>query len=203
MPYLRKKNPRLSAGIHDYQDIKSLTHDTSFRVLEEGDDGLDLGAVGHLILDLIDHVKHTGLSMEEQTIGIGDVLLHLLVDASLFHHRGVWTAIRDGLATGDDERGHIVRQRTTGLHHGQTPHTGVGILDGRAGEDGTVVNLTVARNLHAVAEHAMVAHDGVVADMCAFEQEVVVADDRTSVAMGTAVDDDILADNVVITDFHV
>ena len=180
-----------------------LTHDSTLSILEELDDLTDLGAVGHLILDLLDDVENTRLTVEEQTIGIGDVPLYLLVDACLVHHRGVWTAIRDGLATGDDERRHIVRQRTTGLHHGQTPHTGVGILDGRAGEDGTIVNLTVARNLHTVAEHAMVAHDGVVADMRAFEQEVVVADDRTSVAMGTAVDDDILADDVVITDFHV
>ena len=180
-----------------------LTHDSTLSILEELDDLTDLGAVGHLILDLLDDVEYTRLTVEEQKIGIGDVPLYLLVDACLVHHRGIRTAIRNGLATGDDERGHVVRQRTTGLHHGQTPHTGVGILDGRAGEDGTVVNLTVARNLHTVTKHAMIAYDGIVADMRAFEQEVVVADDRTSVAMGTAVDDDILADNVVITDFHV
>ena len=47
---------------------------------KEVDDGLDFRAVGHLILDLIDYIEHTRLSVEEQTVGIGDMLLYLLVD---------------------------------------------------------------------------------------------------------------------------
>ena len=85
-----------------------LTHNASFRVFEEGDDGLDFRTVGHLIPDLLDHIKHAGLTMEEQAIGIGDVLLHLLVDTCNIHHRGVRSAIDHRIATSDDKRRHIV-----------------------------------------------------------------------------------------------
>ena len=129
-------------------------------MLQEGDDGLDLRAVGYLILDLIDHVKHTGLSMEEQTIGIGDVLLHLLVDTGDIHHRGVRTAIDHRIATCDDKWGHIVRESTTCLNQGESASTGVGILDGTGRKDDTIANLTVAGNLGAIAKHTVVAHNG-------------------------------------------
>ena len=65
------------------------------------------------------------------------------------------------------------------------------------------MNLAVARNLHAITKHTIVAHDGIVADMCAFEQEIVVADLRHAVAMGTAVDDHILTDHIVITNLDI
>ena len=81
---------------------------------EELYDGPDLRAIWHLILDLIDHIKHAGLSMEEQTVGIGDVLLHLLVDAGNSHHRDVRTTIGHRVATGNDKRGH--HHRSSGYH---------------------------------------------------------------------------------------
>ena len=124
---------------------------------KEVDDGLDFRAVGHLILDLIDHIKDAGLSMEEQTVGIGDMLLHLLVDAGNSHHRDVRTTIGHRVATGNDKRGHIVREGTTSLNQGETAGTGVGILDGTRREDDTIADLTVAGNLSAIAKHAVVA----------------------------------------------
>ena len=99
-------------------------------MLEEGDDGLNLGAVGHLILDLLDDIDHAGLSVEEQTIGIGNVLLHLLVDTCIIHHRGVRTTIGHGITTGDDKWRHIVGEGTTSLDQRESAGTGVGILDG-------------------------------------------------------------------------
>ena len=41
--------------------------------------------------------------MEQQTVGVGNVLLHLLVDAGLAHHRVVRTAVFKGLTASDDE----------------------------------------------------------------------------------------------------
>ncbi len=60
--------------------IGLLTHDAALRTFQELDDVLNLRAIGHLILDLIDYIEHTRLSVKEQTVGIGDMLLHLLVD---------------------------------------------------------------------------------------------------------------------------
>ena len=166
-------------------------------MLEEGDDGLDLGAVGYLILDLIDHIKHTSLSMEEQTVGIGDVLLHLLVDARKLHHLG------HRITTGDDKRGHVVREGTTCLNQRESTSTRIGILDGTRREDDTIADLTVAGNFSAIAKHTVVAHYGVVADMGAFEQEVIVADYRATILIRATVDDHILTDHIIITDLRV
>ena len=172
-------------------------------MLKEGDDGLDLGAVGHLILDLLDDVEYTRLTVEEQTIGIGDVLLHLLVDARKLHHRGVRTTIGHRITTGDDKRGHVVREGTTCLNQRESTSTRIGILDGTGGEDDAIADLTVACNLGAIAKHAVVAHYSVVADMGTFEQEVIVTDDGTAIPVRATVDDHILTDHIIITDLRV
>ena len=109
--------------------ITLLTHDTSFGVFEEAYDVLDLWPVGHLILNLVDHIEHARLSMEEQTIGIGDVLLYLLVDLGILHHRGVDTTIDHGVTTSNHVGRHIVREGTTCLNQREVASTGVGILD--------------------------------------------------------------------------
>lgn len=109
-----------------------LTHDSTLGVLEELDDMLNLGAVGHLILDLVDNIEDTRLTMEQQTIGVSDVLLYFLVDSSLFHHRRVKASILKGFAACNDKRGDVARERSTSLYQCQTTNTGVGILDGRA-----------------------------------------------------------------------
>ena len=56
----KNNHPRRFGG----DDCFLLTHDASFGVFEELDDGLNLWAIGHLILDLIDHIEDAGLSME-------------------------------------------------------------------------------------------------------------------------------------------
>ena len=172
-------------------------------MLKESDDGLDLRTVGHLILDLVDHIKHTGLSMEEQTIGIGNVLLHFLVDACDLHHRGVRTTIGHRITTGYYKRGYIVREGTTSLNQGETASTGVGILDGAGREDDTIADLAVACNLSAIAKHTVVAHNGIMTDMRTFEQEVIISDDGASIPIRAAVDHHILTNHIVITDLHV
>ena len=185
------------------ENTKLLTHDSTLGVLEELDDMLNLGAVGHLILDLVDNIEDTRLTMEQQTIGIGDVLLYFLVDSSLFHHRRVRASILEGFAACNDKRGDVARERNTSLYQCQTTNTGVGILDGRAGENDSVLNLAVASNLHTVTKHAMIAYDGIVADMSSFEQEIVVADNGAAITIGTTVDDDILTDDIIITYLHI
>ena len=180
-----------------------LTHDTALGILQEADDILNLGAVGHLILNLFDHIEHACLSVEEQTIGVGDVALHLLVDLSIVHHCGVGTSILHRIAAGNDIRGHIVGEGRTSLDQREVTGTGVGILDGTRGKDDAVADLTVAGNLRAIAEHTVVAHHGVVADVGTFEQEVIFTDLRYAVAVGTTVDDDILTDDIVVTNLDI
>ena len=75
-----KKESLANCGAFLFSLFIVLTHDTTLAALQKVDDILDLRAIGHLILNLIDYIEHTRLSVEEQTVGIGDMLLHLLVD---------------------------------------------------------------------------------------------------------------------------
>ena len=79
---------------------------------------------------LVDDIEHTRLAMEQQTVGIGDVLLYFLVDASLVHHRRVGSVVNQRFATCHDERRHILREGTACLYQCKTSHTGIGVLDG-------------------------------------------------------------------------
>ena len=111
-------------------DCSLLTHNTSFRSFEELDDITNLWTVRHLITDLVDDIEHTGLPMEEQTVSISDVLLHLLIDACLVHHRRVGTAILQRFSSCHDIRGDITGEGTSCLYKRQTANAGISILDG-------------------------------------------------------------------------
>ena len=96
-------NPSRLAGLHSV-----VTHDSSFGIFQEADDVLDLRTIGHLILDLVDHIIDARFSMEKQTISVCNVFLHFLVDASILHHRNVRTTVLHGVSTCDDIRRHIM-----------------------------------------------------------------------------------------------
>ena len=49
----------------------------------------------------------------------------------------------------------------------------------------------------------MVAHFRVVTDMRTFKQEVVITDDGFAVTLRTAIDDHVLADDIVVANYHV
>ena len=110
-------------------DNTLLTHDTAFRAFEEADDVLDLRTIGHLILNLVNHIEHTRLSMEEQSVGTGYVLLNLLVDLRIIHDGGVGSAISHGVTTGNNIGRYIMREVTAFLDHREVAGTSVGILD--------------------------------------------------------------------------
>ncbi len=82
--------------------VGNLAHDAAAGAFEEGDDVLNLGAVGHLVFNLVDDVEYARLAVEEQAVGVGDVLLHLLADAELLHHRVVGAAVFEGPLSGHD-----------------------------------------------------------------------------------------------------
>ena len=180
-----------------------LTHDTTFGAFEELDDVLDLRAIGHLILDLIDHIEHTCLSVEQQSIGIGDMLLYLLVDIGILHDGNIGTSISHGVTTSNDIWRHVLRESTTSLDKRQITSTGVGILDGTTGEDDSSANLTIASHLGTITEYAIVAYYGIVTDVGTLKQEVVVTYLGNTILLCATVDDHILADDIVVADLHV
>ena len=87
-----------------------------------------------------------------------------------------------------------MREGTTSLNQRQVTSTRIGILDGSGREDDTVADDAVACYLDTITKHAVVTYYGIVTDMSTLQQEVMVTDDGSAIAIGTAVDDHILAD---------
>ena len=100
----------------------------------------------------------------------------------------------------DDIGGHILREGRTGLNHRTLSDARLGVLDDTGGEDDSVLNDAVAGNLRAVAEDAAVADFRVVGDVGTLHQHVVVAEDGLATGVGSAVDDDIFADDIAVAD---
>ena len=158
-----------------------------------------LWAVGHLLLYLIDSIENAGVSVEQQTVCIGDVPLNLFVNTIEIEHRRVNAAILHFFRA-DDARRHVLRERCAGLYHGCPAYTRAGVGDDRGAEDGAILDDAVAGNLRTVAEDAAAAYLGVVADVRAFHEDVVVANDGLSACMRGAVDDHVLTDDVVVAE---
>ena len=112
--------------------------------------------------------------MEHQTIGVSNMLQHLLVGTVDTAHGIVHTTILAALGA-DDKGRHILGEGSTGLNHCAAAHTRLSILDDRRREDDTILNLAVAGNLGTIAKDTAVAHLGVVRDMGTFHQHVIIA----------------------------
>ena len=96
-----------------------------------------------------------------------------------------------------------MRESATCLNQRQVTGSCIGILDGSGREDDTVADDTVACYLDTITEHAIVTYYGIVTDMSTFKQIVMIADDGSAIAIGTAVDDHVLANDIVVANLHI
>ena len=173
---------------------------SQFRCIDKTDEILYLRPIRHLFFHLQHRVEDAGLTMKNQSIGIGNVLNALLVYAIGTQHHGVDPSIGERFAAKNDVGRHIFRESGTGLNHGAVAHTGFCVLDNAGRENHTIAYLAVAGYLRAVAKDTIVAHFGVVRNVCAFHQEIVVADNGLASGMGGSVDDYVFADGIAIAD---
>src|SRR5574344_1065894 len=159
----------------------------------------DLRTVGHLFHNLMDSIEERGTTIEDQTIGIGDMTEGVFRRAMRTSNRCVHTAV--GIFLGSHDIGwHIARERGAGLYHGSPSNTCIGIRNDRRGENYIVLYHAIAGNLRSIAKDTAIAHLGVVGDVSTFHEHIVIAEHRPSSAMGSTVNHHVLADNVVIAD---
>ena len=166
-------------------------------LLHEADKGLDFGTIRHLFLDLVKCIEKRGIAAEHKTIGIGNVLEHLLIRTMLTADEGIDSAILSPFGTDDIGR-YVLREGTTGLYHCTSSHTRLGIGNNTGREDDEVVNLTVASNLRTIAEDTTITHFRVMRNVCTLHQHIVVTDDGLPTAMGGTIYHHILTDDVII-----
>lgn len=111
--------------------------------------------------------------MEQQTIGIGNMLLDLFIHPCCLSYIRINAVIARRAAACNNIRRHVLRKSRAGLYHGILPYTGIRFLDDIRQNDCTVIDFTVARYLCTIAEDATIADNSVMADMRTLHQEVV------------------------------
>ena len=137
-----------------------LREDANLGGLQELDDMVNLWTRGHLLLNLQDGIEQRATTIEYQTVGVGNVLEHLLVDTMLATNGEVDTTIL-ALTGGNNIRWDILREGGTCLNHRTHTNTCLGILDDAGGEDDVVFDNAVAGNLRTIAEDTAVAYLGI------------------------------------------
>ena len=103
------------------------------------------------------------------------------------------------LAGSNNIRWNVLREGSTSLNHRTHANTCLGILNDTTGEDDMVLNDAVARNLRTIAKDAAVAHLRIMRDVGTLHQHVLVTQNGLATSMRGTVDDDILTDDVAIT----
>lgn len=177
-----------------------LADDAVFSFPNELDNVADFGRIGHLLVYLYAGVEHGSLSVEHKSVGIGYVFNHFFADFQFAANRRVHTVVGNRAAASYDVRWNVAGKGGSCRYVSGSPYACPGFLNDAGRVDCTVGNLAIACNLGAVAEYAVVAHLGVVADVHAFHKEVVRPDDGLATTVGSTVDNNILSDDVVVAD---
>lgn len=150
-----------------------LADDAVFSFPNELDNVADFGRIGHLLVYLYAGVEHGSLSVEHKSVGIGYVFNHFFADFQFAANRRVHTVVGNRAAASYDVRWNVAGKGGSCRYVSGSPYACPGFLNDAGRVDCTVGNLAIACNLGAVAEYAVVAHLGVVADVHALHEEVV------------------------------
>ena len=181
------------------KETSDLRDDAELGSTDELDDVADGRAVGHLFLNLVHCVEDGDTAVEHQSVGVGDVLKRLFVNAVGAADGGIDATILSTLGA-DDVGRNVAREGGAGLYHSTTADAGLGVLDDGTGEDDAVLDEAVAGNLRTVADDATVADLRVMRDVGTLHKHVLVTDDGLASRVCGAVDDDVLADDVTVAD---
>ena len=129
-----RREPGVRAFLLSYEACRAARllsgDDAELGSLEELDDVSDLGAVGHLVDNLVDGVEERRTAVEDQTVSVGNVLQNLFIDSMLAAYGKVDTAV-GVLLRGHDVGGYVAREGRAGLHHRATADARLRILNDR------------------------------------------------------------------------
>lgn len=176
----------------------NLRYDAVLGSTQELNDIGYLVTVGNLFYNLVHGIEHAGLAMEHQSISVSDVLLHFLVNAISGHHHGIRSIVAYRLTTCDDIRRHILGKGTTRLDHSTMPHTSIGVFYHRGGENHAIANLAISCDLGTIPHHTVITHLRVMGYVGTFHQEVIVTYQGLSAFKGSAIDNHVFPENIVV-----
>ena len=96
----KRREPRVRAFLLLYETCRAARlfpgDNAELGSLEELDDVSDLGAVGHLVDNLVDSVEERRAPVEDQTVSVGNVLQNLFIDSMLAAYGNIRTVVSFG-----------------------------------------------------------------------------------------------------------
>ena len=96
----KRHEPGVRAFLLSYETCRAARlfsgDDAELGSLEELDDVSDLGAVGHLVDNLVDGVEERRTAVEDQTVSVGNVLQNLFIDSMLAAYGNIRTVVSFG-----------------------------------------------------------------------------------------------------------
>ena len=105
-----------------------------------------------------------------------------------------------GVVCRQDIGRYILARAATALDEGPATHTTLLLYNHTAGQNGFAVDVAFAREVAIDAQDTVVVDPAIVTDAGTLHHTDVVADDGFARGMSSAVDDDILANGIVVAD---
>lgn len=153
-----------------------------------------------LVLDHQQSIRDAGVALENNPVGMADMLNDLLVEPLMSHDKGVNAIIGDRLLGRHDIGRYVFLEAATGLYHRPGSYAASLAYQDISAEYHVVFHPTIAGDLGAVTEDTVVADMGVMGHMHALMQEVSAANHGASFRECGTVNHDVLADDIIIPD---
>lgn len=171
---------------------------TSFAGTNKVKDIFYLGAHGNLILHALQKIIETTCILQDDTIGLMDVIDEFAAESTTAESHHIQSAIGCRITCNKAKRKDILAETRATSHHTITTHTAELVHEYTCAEDSLVVDNGLTSQLGAVADDALAAHNGIMSHVHALHEQIVAAHHCLSLGCRTAVDGDILAYLVVV-----
>ena len=157
--------------------------------------GFDVG------FDAAQSVESRSRGLVEVTVGFGSDIDVGFVKAVVAGHDGAVDAIVGHRVVCHDDKGRNTRRDSaSAFDEGPFADFGTFVEDDGRRKNCMVVDKDITCNLDSVTEHTGTDNVGVVTDVGFGKDETVVANSCAAIGVDAAVDDDLLADDVVVSD---
>ena len=171
--------------------------------LDEVDDQLLLGDILDVDLDALQGIVGGSIAEIEMPVRLCDLIYSILGSACTLEDEGVDTGVGDGVVGHYCEGGHIAVDTAPSLDEHPLADIAALMDQSAAREDRIVADIHVAGYLDTVAEHTVIADRAVMPDMRLRHDEGIVAYAGDTFRADASIDDDMLADLVVVADYDI
>ena len=175
----------------------------SFRAFDKAEYVAYLVAHRNLVFNFLQGILYAEITLVNQAIGIDDVPQYTFCNLVLMLQYGCVDSVVFGrIAVHDDIGWNILCDTAAGLNQHPASDVAGLVQDDVAAQDGAVVYLALTGYGSFDTQNTMIAYLYVVAEVYAIHQIVIIADTGTLAGIGSAADNHIFADVIVVTDYQ-